>query len=275
MSLYIIEEKLDSSNGEKLTSGGLALIITAALIFLLWFLRISVPNPPFEVKQGVVVLDFGLVDGGFGQPDQGGPSPTPPDLGGPTGATGGSNTPAGGYGPLLTNEGQKINTKNLPEIDPPASTNPSADTRLAERLGKIGKRSGDGSPGDPRGFPGGSGSTGSGPGGSSGGITGGGGNRPGGVGNGVFSYNFTHFKLSSTLTRVNADGEGNIVCRVSVDCAGRASVIEYGSRGTDYTGSAANLRQVFDYFLSKSSFTKVGEKCPESGLVTLKVNTTI
>lgn len=271
--MYVIEENLTTSTNEKLTSGGLALLITAALIFILWFLHITVPNPPFEVKQGVVLLDFGLVDGGFGQPDQGGPSPTPPAQGGPQEAGGGSTAPAGGFGNIVTNDGVK-NTPALPPIDPPASTTPSMDPRLKDRL-KVGTRTGNGQPGTPNGFPGGSGTTGSGPGGSSGGVTGSGGNKPGGAGNGVFSYNFTHFKLSSSVTKVNADGEGNIVCRVSVDCAGRASVIEYSSRGTTYTGSQSNLRQVFDYFLSRSTFTKIGEKCPESGLVTLTVKTTI
>lgn len=272
MRMYVIQEKLTTSPGEKMTSGGLAIIITAALVFILWFIKITVPNPPFEVKQGVVILDFGLVDGGFGQPDQGGPSPTPPAQGGETGASGSSPAPSGGYGPIVTND--QPNTPALPPISPPASTSPSVDTRLKDRLSKVGKRTGNGQPGSANGFPGGSGSTGSGPGGNTG-VTGSGGNRPGGVGNGVFSYNFTHFKLSSNVTKVDADGEGNIVCRVSVDCAGRASVIEYGSRGTTYTGTQSNLKKVFDYFLSRSTFTKIGEKCPESGLVTLTVKTTI
>lgn len=271
MSTYILSGKLTSTPGEKITSGGLALIISAALVFILWFLRITVPNPPFEEKQGVVILDFGLVDAGFGQPDQGGPSPTAPALGGETGSSS-SPSQSGGYGPVVTND--QPNTPALPPISPPASTTPSMDTRLKDRLSKIGNRTGTGQPGDKDGFPGGTGSTGSGPGGNTG-VTGNGGSKPGGKGNGVFSYNFTHFKLTSTVTKVNADGEGNIVCRVSVDCAGRASVIEYGSRGTSYTGSASNLRAVFDYFINRSTFTKIGEKCPESGLVTLTVKTTI
>ncbi|MCC7296695.1 MAG: hypothetical protein IT244_00060 [Bacteroidia bacterium] len=272
MSSYIIENNLSTSTNEKLTSGGLALVITAGLILILWFLRISVSNPPFDVKQGVVLLDFGMVDGGFGAPDQGGPSPTPPAQGGETGDDGGGQTQAGGFGDIVNNDAVK-NAPSLPPINPPASTSPSVDPRLKNR--KIGTRTGNGQPGDPNGFPGGSGRTGSGTGGNNGGVTGNGGKRPGGVGNGVFSYNFTNFKLSSTVTKVNADGEGNIVCRVSVDCGGRASVIEYGSRGTTYTGSESNMKQVFDYFLSRSSFSKIGEKCPESGLVTLTVKTSI
>lgn len=271
MNAILLEEKLSSTNNEKLVSAGLALLITSGLIFVLWFLHITVSNPPFDVKQGVVILDVGLVDAGFGQPDQGGPSPTAPALGGAEGEAGG-NSQAGGYGDIVTNEGEKT-TATLPPIQPPTSTQPSVDPRLKTRMGKIGSRTG--GPGDPNGFPGGSGSTGSGPGGNNGGVTGNGGKTPGGKGNGVFSYNFTHFKLSSSVTKVEADGEGNIVCRVSVDCAGRPSVIEYGSRGTTYSGSVTNMKQVFDYFINRSTFTKIGEKCPESGLVTLTVKTTI
>jgi hypothetical protein len=272
MNAFVLEDKLSSSANEKITSAGLALLITAGLIFILWFLKITVPNPPFDVKQGVVILDIGLVDAGFGQPDQGGPSPDAPALGGPQGDDAGASQ-SGGYGDIVTNEANKA-AATLPPIKPPTSTQPSVDPRLKNRMGKIGSRTGTG-PGDPSGFPGGTGSTGSGPGGTKGGVTGNGGITPGGVGNGVFSYNFTHFKLSSTVTKVNADGEGNIVCRVSVDCAGRASVIEYGSRGTTYSGSVTNMKNVFDYFINRSTFTKIGDKCPESGLVTLTVKTTI
>lgn len=268
MSLYVIEEKLTSTRNEKLSSAGMSIVISAALIFLLWFLHISVPNPPFDIKQGVVELDFGLVDGGFGQPDQGGPSPTPPAQGGDNGS-GGGPVQSGGYGPTNTNDASDADV-HISQNNPPVTETQS---EIAKRWKNAGSKRTGTQPGDPNGFPGGDGRTGSGPGGNNGGVTGNGGTRPGGVGNGVFSYNFTNFKLTSTVTKVNADGEGNIVCRVSVDCAGRASVVEYSSRGTNYTGSESNLRQVFDYFLSRSSFTKIGEKCPESGLVTLTVKT--
>lgn len=274
MAFYVVEEKLSSTTKEKLTSGVLSIVISSGIIMLLWFLHITVPNPPFDVKQGVVILDFGLVDGGFGAPDQGGPSPTPPAEGGPNGEEGGSPTQAGGMGAVVTNDGANPKTVSLPPIDPPASTTPSVDPRLKNRLGKVGKRTGSGQPGDPKGWEGGSGNTGSGGTNNTGGVHGDGtGTRPGGKGSGVFSYKFTNYKLSSSVRTVNADGEGDIVCRVSVDCAGRPSVIEYGSRGTTYTGSGANMRAVFDYFLGNSTFTKVGERCPESGLVTLTVKT--
>lgn len=270
MSLYVIEEKLSSSTNEKFSSAALALVISMALVFILWFLRISVPNPPFEIKQGVVELDFGLVDAGFGQPDQGGPSPTPPAQGGDNGGGGGGPVQSGGYGPTTTNDASSSDV-SVSQNNPPVTETQS---EIAKRWKNSGTKRTGTQPGDPNGFPGGTGRTGSGPGGQTG-VTGNGGTRPGGVGNGVFSYNFTNFKLSSSVTKVNADGEGNIVCRVSVDCAGRASVVEYGSRGTNYTGSESNMRQVFDYFISRSTFTKTGEKCPESGLVTLTVKTTI
>ncbi|MBS3913805.1 MAG: hypothetical protein KG003_04860 [Bacteroidetes bacterium] len=273
MATYIVEKNLTTTNAEKATSWGIALVISSALIFLLWFLHITVPNPPFEVKQGVVELDFGMVDGGFGQPDQGGPSPTPPAQGGEVSDGGAPNAASGGYGDIVNNDADNSNV-NLPPIEPPQSSQPSGDPRLG-RLGKVGSRTGSGQPGDPNGFPGGSGRTGSGSGGNNGGVTGIGGRVPGTRGNGLYSYNFANFKLQSDVTKVNADGEGDIVCRVSVDCGGRSSVIEYGSRGTTYSGSLGNMRQVFDYFLSKSTFVKIGEKCPESGYVTLKVRRTI
>ncbi|MFN5251646.1 MAG: hypothetical protein ACOVQJ_08130 [Bacteroidia bacterium] len=270
--MYVIETKLTTSTSEKVQSGGIALVITALLILLMYFVRISVDNPPFPETQGVVELDFGVVDGGFGQPDQGGPSPTPPAQGGPVGDNGGQASNSGGYGDIAQNDAD--NSVNLPPIKPPVSTQPSVDPRLKDRIGKVGARTGNGQPGDPNGFPGGTGRTGSGNGGNNGGVTGNGGSRPG-SGTGLYSANFTNFKLSSTVRKVNADGEGNIVCRVSVDCAGNASVVQYGARGTTYTGSESNMKAVFDYFMSKSSFSKVGEKCPESGLVTLTIKQSI
>jgi hypothetical protein len=270
MSLYVIEEKLTTTIAEKAKSWGLASVITAGLIFILYFLHITVPNPPYEVKQGVVELDFGMPENSFGQPDQGGPSPTPPAPGGEVG--GGSNSPqAGGYGEIVKNEGEKESSE-LPEYNPPSSQN-SGDPRLG-RLGKIGQRTGNGQPGS-GGLPGGKGTTGSGSGGNTGGVTGTGGR--GGGGGGIYSYSFNTFKLSSTVTKVNADGEGNIVCRVWVDCAGRFTVQEYGTRGTTYNGSVANMRQVFDYFMSHSTFTSKSSNCekPESGLVTLVIKSTI
>lgn len=272
MSMYIIQENLSTTVKEKITSGVLSAIISTALILLLWFIHLSVPNPPFEVKKGVVILDFGLVDGGFGAPDQGGPSATPPAQGISGGENGGSPAQTGGYGDLVNNDNSDATTA-LPPIQPPVSKNPVS--AIDKYKDKIGKRGGStGKEGTPDGWPDGTGTTGSGPGGKTG-VTGDGtGTRPGGKGNGVYSYNFTHFKLNSTVRSVNADGEGVIACRVSVDCAGRPSVIEYGSRGTTFTGSQANLRSVFDDFLGKSTFTKTGEKCPESGIISLTVKRT-
>ncbi len=269
MTVYIIDKKLSSTTEQKLTSGALAIAIAAALIFLLWFVKIVIPNPPFETKQGVVEVDLGLVDAGYGSPEQGGPSPTPPALGGAT-SDGGSSTPSGGEGKIITSEGEK--TVNLPPIDPPSSTSASEDPALKGKLGKIGNRKGKNA-GDPNGINGGTGNKGWGPGPGNTGITGNHGKRVGG--NGLYGYDFTNYKLTSDLRRVNADGQGTIVCRVQVDCGGNWSVTEYGSRGTTYNGSVGGLQSVVTTFLRSSHFEKVGEKCPESGLIYIEVKSKI
>ncbi|MBL7811136.1 MAG: hypothetical protein JNL57_02845 [Bacteroidetes bacterium] len=266
--MYVVEEKLISTPRIRLTSGVLSLLVTAIIVLLLFFLRIYVPDPPFETKKGELELDFGMVDGGFGQPDQGGPSPTPPAQGSDAG-DGGSPSQAGGQGEVVNNDG--TDNVALPPIKPPASTKPSEDPNLKARLGKIGKRTGTGTTGDPNGWPGGSGTTGSGKGGNNGGVTGDGGKKPGARGNGLYSTNFTNFRLNSSVTKVDNDGWGNIVVRLRVNCEGKPSILSWNEPGTTYTGTDANMRAVFTYFLSHSYFTKTGETCPESGLVTLTV----
>ena len=265
MSSYIIDQKLSSTPGQKMTSGMLALIFSAAIIMLMWFLRISVPNPPFDVKQGVVELDFGAPDAGFGSPDQGGPSATPPEKGSDQGDDGGSPSQAGGFGKVVTSDGEK-STVTYPPIDPPQSTSPSEDPNLAKRLGHIGKRGG--TPGNPNGVNGGKGDKGYGDGPKSG-VQGNHGVKPGG--NGLYSYDFTNFRLNSNVRKVDADGYGTIACRVSVDCGGNGRVIEYSARGTTYTGSARGAQNVVTYFLRNSHFEKIGDKCPESGLIYIEV----
>lgn len=265
MSHYIVEEKLDSTQGQKVSSGLMASVITAFLLGILWFVKIGMPNPPLDMKEGVLELDMGVVDGGFGNPNSGGPSPTPPALGDNQGDGGGDPSPSGGEGKVVTNEGE--NSVKLPPIDPPKRGD-QTDPNLAKRL-KVGKRTGKSGNqnGEENGNPEGLNNTSSGPGKKPGNY----GTEQPGKGTGLFSYKFTNFKLNSSVTYVNADGSGNIVVRVRVDCNGKATVVTWNESGTTYNGTDANMRQVFLYFLGQSYFTKVGDKCPESGLVTLSV----
>lgn len=259
---YFAEQKLTSTPGQKATSGGLSIAITTILIFILMFVKISVPNPPYTSKQPEVEIDLGITSS-YGDPNQGGPSPTPPELGNGGGGEGNPNsTPvAGGAGNVVTDD--KSDVYNGPPIDPPQSDGTS--NALKDKLKNIGNRKG--KPGNPNGIEGGSGNIGWGPGKGSG-ITGNHGKKPG---NGIFGYDFTNYKVTSTLRRLNADGVGTVACRVTVDCDGRWIVSEYGSRGTTYNGSVEGLRNVVTTFLRSASFEKIGKTCPESGIIYIEV----
>jgi hypothetical protein len=268
MSHYIVEEKLDSTQGQKISSGLMATVITALLLGILWFVRITMPNPPLDLKEGVLELDMGVVDGGFGDPNSGGPSPTPPALGDNSGDGGGSPDVSGGEGKVVTNEGE--NSVKLPPIDPPKRGD-QTDPNLAKRL-KVGKRSGTGSQdeGNPNGWVGGKGKTGSGKGGNDGGITGDkSGTNPGNKGKGFISAKFNNFKLISDVEQVQAEGSGLIIYEVRVECNGSFRILGGEVSGSNYTGS--DSKAVFISVLSRSSFKKIGENCPEQGFVTVNV----
>lgn len=268
MSLYVVEEKLDSSSSDKLKSGLLALLISMMLVALLWFIRISMPDPPFEVKEGILELDMGVIDGGFGNPNDGGPSLTPPAQGDGAGDAGGNPVVSGGEGKVVTNESD--NTVKLPPIDPPKRSDNPEDPALAKRLGKIGKRTGGSTEGTPNGWPGGKGTTGSGGGPNNGGVRGDGtGTRVGDRGRGVVSAYFTNFKLISDVQQVPAEGTGMIVYEVKVECDGSFRILGGEAAGTTYTGS--DSKAVFSYVLRQSSFRKVGETCPETGKVYVNI----
>lgn len=268
--MYVVEEKLDSKPSEKITSGAISLVLTALLIGLLWFMKISLPNPPFETKkEGVVELDLGMIDGGYGNPNDGGPSLTPPAQGDNSGDDGGTPTPTGGEGRVITNAGE--NTVKLPSTDPPKRSEDPEEAALKARL-KIGKRTGSSSSseGNPNGWPGGTGRTGSGGGTNTGGVRGDGtGSNPGNRGKGLVSAYFTNFRLVSDVTEVASEGTGTIVYEVRVECDGSFRIIGGEAAGTTYTGG--DSKQVFTSVLKRSSFRKTGETCPETGKVSVNI----
>ncbi len=264
MADYIVEERLDSSLSEKVKSASIALIISALLIGLLWFMRISMPNPPFQVKEGILELDMGVVDGGFGNPTDGGPSQTPPALGDGGGDGGGNPVMSGGEGKVVTNDGEE--NVNLPPIDPPKRGD-QLDPNLAKRL-PTGKRTGGGQEGTANGWKDGKGTKGTGGGEDNGGVKGdNSGRNPGNRGKGLINANFTNFKLVSDVDQVQAEGTGTIVFEVKVDCYGNYRIIGGEAAGTTYTGGDA--KEVFKSVLSRSMFKKMGEGCPETGKVSV------
>lgn len=266
MSHYIIEEKLDSSPAEKFKSALLSLLISAALIGLLWFMHISIPHPPFEVKEGVLELDMGVVDGGFGNPNDGGPSQTPPAKGDNGGQAGGNPVQSGGEGKLVTSDGE--NNITLPPIDPP-KTGDQLDPNLAKRL-LTGKRTGGSQDGKPNGWKDGKGRTGMGGGENTGGVKGDNtGNQPGNRGKSLISARFTNFKLISDVEQVQAQGTGTIVFEVKVDCYGNFKILGGEAAGATYNGGDA--KAVFITVLSRSTFKKTGENCPETGKVSVTI----
>ncbi len=266
MAHYIVEEKLDSTPGEKAKSAVLSLFISALLIGLLWFMHISMPNPPFEVKEGVLELDMGIVDGGFGNPNDGGASQTPPAKGDNGGDGGGNPVQSGGEGKVITNDGEE--NLNLPPIDPP-KTGDELDPNLAKRL-QVGKRKGGGQEGTPNGWKNGKGTAGTGGGEDNGGIKGDGtGDKPGNKGKGLVSARFTNFKLISDVEQVQSQGTGTIVFEVRVDCYGNFKILGGEAAGTTYNGGDA--KAVFMSVLSRSTFKKTGETCPETGKVSVTI----
>lgn len=250
---------------------------SAIILGMLWFVHISIPNPPFENKKGSLVLDFGMVeDVSAGRPNDGGPSPTPPAQSGAPSEGPSSNQPqSGGVGPVVTSEAQH-ETPSLPPIDPPSSDRPPSDNpKIKVDFTKIGKRNGTGGVGDPNGVKSGVGSTGSGKGGNNGGVTGNYGDRlTSNKGNANFSAKFTKYSMFSDFDNPNTDAYGKIIGRVRVNCDGTWKVIEWNVSGTTWNGSEDDMIATFTKFLKRSQFEKNGDGCGESALVTLIVKKT-
>lgn len=273
MSHYVIEKNLNTTKGQKATSGVISLLISSLLIFALWFMKITLPNPPFQNKTGELELDFGVVEEekSFGAPDQGGPSSTPP-------AKGGENIEASSPTPEKTTtggQGEVVNTTDpteetsLPPIDPPESKTPKVNSRLAGAL-KIGKR-GNGKDGIENGIEGGVGKQGFGDGGKIPGITGAGGSKvTNNRGNKLFDYKFNKYTFTSEVRQVNADGEGDIIAYVRVLANGRARVLRIDPSST-YTGGDANAKEVMQNFIDRSKFLPIGDISEDQGKIKLTV----
>jgi hypothetical protein len=277
MAHYQIEENLSTTTNQKIVSWLISLVASAIILCILWFVHISIPNPPFENKKGALILDFGMVEEtSAGRPTDGGPSPTAPKLGGDPSQGPSNNQPqSGGVGPVVTSEAQS-QSPSLPPIDPPSSDRPASDNpKIKVDFSKIGKRNGKGGEGDPNGVKNGIGSTGSGKGGNNGGVTGNYGDRvTGNKGGANFSAKFTKYKMDSDFDNPNTDAYGKIIARVKVDCNGIAAVTEWNVSGTTWNGSDEDMQKTFKAFLKRSTFAKNGDGCGESALVTLDVKKT-
>jgi hypothetical protein len=277
MAHYQIEENLSTTTNQKIVSWLISLVASAIILFILWFVHISIPNPPFENKKGALILDFGMVEEtSAGRPTDGGPSPTAPKLGGDPSQGPSNNQPqSGGVGPVVTSEAQS-QSPSLPPIDPPSSDRPASDNpKIKVDFSKIGKRGGKGGEGDPNGVKNGIGSTGSGKGGNNGGVTGNYGDRVTGNKGGVpFSAKFTKYSMSSDFDNPATDAYGKIIARVRVECNGTYRVVEWNVSGTTWNGSDEDMQITFKAFLKSSTFAKNGDGCGESALVTLDVKKT-
>ncbi len=273
MRNYVIDNQLVTTTKQKWVAGVVSTLITAFIIFLMYWLHIRVPNPPFQTKSGELMLDFGLEEVSYGKQTEGGPSAFPPAKGGGDNSeaisTPSPSTPSGGQGAVV-NTTDAAETVALPPIDPPASTTPAVNSRLKGI--NIGKRSGTNGPGTPGGIVGGQGTVGFGGTRNNGGIYGSGGTRvTKNTGNGFFTpKGFSSHEINSDVKRVDADGVGIIDASITVDCNGRPSIKGILPSGT-YTGSSANAKAVMQYFLGKSNFVRTGDKCPETGTISLDI----
>jgi len=275
MRNYVIDNYLGTSTKEKWVSAVISAIITCIIICMMYWLHIRVPNPPFQTKNGELMLDFGLEEVSYGRPTDGGPSAFPPAKGGGETSeaisTPNNTAQSGGQGDIV-NTTDAAEEMALPPIDPPASTTPAVNTRLQGITSKIGKRTGTTGDGDPNGIDGGQGNVGFGGTTNNGGIFGGGGQRiTKNTGNGFYSAKgFANHQINSNVKKVDADGVGEIHAAVTVPCSGAPYVKAILPSG-NYSGSSANARAVMSYFLSKSKFVKIGEKCPETGTIILDI----
>jgi hypothetical protein len=275
MRNYVIDSHLGTSSKEKWASAGISAVITCIIVFLMYYLHIRVPNPPFQTKNGELMLDFGLEEVSYGRPTDGGPSAFPPAKGGGETSeaisTPNPSTPSGGQGDIV-NTTDAAEEMALPPIDPPASSTPAVNSRLQGLSSKIGKRTGTSSNGDPNGIEGGQGNVGFGGTTNNGGVFGNGGKRTTrNTGNGFYTAKgFANHTITSDVKKVEADGVGEIHASVTVPCSGAPYVKSILPSG-NYSGTSANAKAVIAYFLSKSKFIKDGEKCPETGTIILNI----
>ncbi len=263
--MYVSTERLTTSIKEKVSSFAGSIIITSGLLLITFFLKITAPDPPFEPPKSILEVDFGIVDGGFGNPDAGGPSPNPPAQGGAE--SGGSESQNAGGANHITGEDESNSAPTgLPPINQTTSTAQSKINAALKNRGKGGSTSA----GVPNGWPGGTGTTGSG-GGTIPGVQGSNtGNKVGQIGDGKFSSSFISFNIRNTVRKIDANGTGTIVSKVRIDCDGSYHVITYGDRGTNYNGN--DINKVVNFFLSNASITKKTDgECPEISFVSMKI----
>ena len=271
---YVIDNNLRTTSKQRAFSGLLASTISVLLALIMYFVHISSPNPPFENPKGELQLDFGMEEVSYGNPTDGGPSETPPAKGGDQSSApseSSSAAPSGGHGDIV-NTTDNTETQALPPIDPPASTTPAVNSRLSKMTQGLGKRGGGNENGSPKGIDGGHGSEGYGPGGNNGGITGMGGTRvTNNRGNGFFSANgFSSYLVNSDMRHIDYEGSGTIIARIRVECNGVAKFVRLEPSG-NWNGTLEDARSAINDFLRTARWTKNGEKCPESGTISLNV----
>jgi len=288
MSHAIFEKSLTTNTSERTISGAISIAIMAVILLLLFFVRISLPDPPLINKKAPLELDFGMVQppevnqnsGGSG----GGSQETSPKLGGEPSMGPTPTTPAGGPGQIVTNDAEPDATE-LPPIDPPTSSKPAQENpRFKVDFTKIGKRNGKGGEGDPTGTKTGTGTnpigSGSGSnGGSGGGNFGGNGSGIGkGKGSGIHQGSLSGHEIQSDLKSIPiAEGYGTIVARIIKTCENCPITMRLSlGGGYNYNGSDGNAMEVLRYYF-KPEHTKLvaksldGAKYPSSGEIRITI----
>ncbi len=288
MSHAIFEKSLTTNTSERTISGAISIAIMAVILLLLFFVKISLPDPPLINKKAPLELDFGMVQppevnqnsGGSG----GGSQETSPKLGGEPSMGQTPTTPAGGPGQIVTNDAEPDATE-LPPIDPPTSSKPAQENpRFKVDFTKIGKRNGKGGEGDPTGTKTGTGNnpigSGSGSnGGSGGGNFGGNGSGIGkGKGSGIHQGSLSGHEIQSDLKSIPiAEGYGTIVARIIKTCENCPITMRLSlGGGYNYNGSDGNAMEVLRYYF-KPEHTKLvaksldGAKYPSSGEIRITI----
>jgi len=267
---------MERARKNEVTAMAGSMSITGLLILLLTFIGFTTPNPPFPVEPGVLEISLG-------EAYMGGPDDVAARLGGESSQEQTAAAPTGGGDDVLTQDDPEP-TVVLPPINPPRRDRPAEvvqhdkpqPTQPTTDLPSINRNTnrGNGQQGMENGDPNGSGVNGRGDGPQRGnqGDPQGTGEDPNGVRGGLIGNStFRGTRPSTNLRSLGADGEGNIIVRLQIDCNGQVLKIE----DTDVRGStynAADQDEIARMLIRNLKFTPISNgDCPQIGQITFQL----
>jgi hypothetical protein len=250
--------------------------ITGLLILLLTLIGFTTPNPPFPQEPGGLEISLG-------EAYMGGPDDVAARLGGEYSPEQSAAPMTGGGVDVLTQDDAEP-TVVLPPINPPRRDRPAEvvthdkpqPVQPTTDLPSINRsrNRGSGQQGMENGDPNGTGLNGRGDGVQRGnqGDPQGTGDDPNGVRGGLIGNStFRGTRPSTNLRSLGADGEGNIIVRLKIDCNGQVVAIE----DTDVRGSTYNAvdqDEIARMLIRNLKFTAITNgDCPQIGQITFQL----